>query len=244
MKVQWLKTSTPQERDRVMQWHLAQARGPVRNARLMRRMTATLLRARQGAKGRTTMSTDPVLDVLEAAVTVLEAAGVEDAITGSVASSIHGEPYSSQDVDLVVRMTPEQARQIAEQLPRRFYRSEDALVRAAQTCGMANLIDTDTGLKVDLSVLTPSGFHDRVFERRVMDSLGGTDREFAVVSAEDIILMKLAWRKDTRSAKQWENALGVARCQGTRMDWKYLFEQAVTLGIVEDLERLRDEAGI
>lgn len=235
---------TPQERDRSLQLHLAQARGSARNARLMRRMTATLLRARQAAKGRTTMSSDPVVDVLEAAVTVLEAAGVEYAITGSVASSIHGEPYSSQDVDLVVRMTPEQARQIAEQFPQRFYRSEDALVQAARTCGMANLIDTETGLKVDLSVLAPSDFHDRVFERRVMDSLGGADREFAVVSAEDTILMKLAWRKDTRSAKQWDNALGVARCKGARMDWKYLFKQAAKLGIVEDLERLRDEAGI
>jgi len=46
------------------------------------------------------------------------------------------------------------------------------------------------------------------------------------------------------TTKQGENALGVARTKGTRMDWKYLFEQAETLGIVKDLEQLRDEAGI
>lgn len=235
---------TPEQRDRMMQVHLAQARGSAGNARLMRQMAATLVRAQQAAKGRRIMSTDPIVEVLEAVVGVLDKVGAEYAITGSVASSLHGEPYSSQDVDLVVRITPDQARRIAQDLPQRFYRSEEALVDAAQTCGIANLIDTDTGLKVDLSVLPSTEFYDRVFERRVMDSLGGAGREFAVVSAEDVILMKLAWRKETRSAKQWENALGVARCKGARMHWKYLFEQAANLGIVEDLEQLRDEAGI
>ncbi len=228
----------------MMQVYLAQARGTAGNVRLMRQMTATLVRARQAAKGRTTMTSDPIVEVLEAVVAVLEAAGVEYAITGSVASSLHGEPFSSQDVDLAVRMTAGQARRIANELPTRFYRSDVALVQAAENCGTANLIDTETGLKVDLAVLGPSVYHTRVFERSIADSLGGAGRSFSVVTAEDVILMKLTWRKDTQSSKQWENALGVARVKGARMDWKYLFEQAEALGIVEDLERLRDEAGI
>ena len=109
---------------------------------------------------------------------------------------------------------------------------------------MANLIDTDTGLTVDLCVLAPSEFHDQVFARRQVLEIGPDRVPCYMVSPEDIILMKLAWRKDTRSAKQWENALGVARVKGARMDWQYLFEQAFTLGIENDLERLRDEAGI
>ena len=44
---EYLRTRTPQERDRTMQVHLAQARGPVRNAMLLFEMTAMLLRARQ-----------------------------------------------------------------------------------------------------------------------------------------------------------------------------------------------------
>ena len=46
---EYLRTMTPQERDRTMQMHLAQARGPVRNAMLLFDMTAMLLRARQAA---------------------------------------------------------------------------------------------------------------------------------------------------------------------------------------------------
>ncbi len=42
-----LRSITPQERDRTMQVHLAQARGPARNAMLLCDMMAMLLRARQ-----------------------------------------------------------------------------------------------------------------------------------------------------------------------------------------------------
>ncbi len=47
-----LHMRTPQERDRTMQVHLAQARGPVRNAMLLFEMTAMLLRARQTAQAK------------------------------------------------------------------------------------------------------------------------------------------------------------------------------------------------
>ena len=90
----------------------------------------------------------------------------------------------------------------------------------------------------------PDPFFDSVFARRVMQKYGPAGPSFYTVTAEDIILMKLLWRKDTRSTKQWENALSVARVQGARMDWKYLFEQARNLGIEDDLIKLRDEAGI
>ena len=38
---------TPQDKDRLMQLRLAEARGPVRNAKLLCEMTSLLLRARQ-----------------------------------------------------------------------------------------------------------------------------------------------------------------------------------------------------
>jgi len=78
----------------------------------------------------------------------------------------------------------------------------------------------------------------------VRKPIGGSETQFWFVTQEDIILMKLLWRKDTRSTKQWENALSVARVKGTRMDWAYLFDKARDLDIEDDLTLLRDEAGI
>ena len=175
---------------------------------------------------------------------LLDAAGIPYMLTGSFASGFHGSPRASQDVDIVVRMTAAQARQIADQLPQRFYRSGERLEEVARDGGIANLIDVDTSLKVDLSVVPTNPFFDSIMSRRIPEKYGPDGPAFYTVTAEDVILMKLVWRKDSRSQKQWDNALSVARVQGARMDWKYLFEQAGELGIEDDLTKLRDEAGI
>ncbi len=190
------------------------------------------------------MTDDPFGDVVREVVEILDQAGVIYAITGSVASSTYGRAVTTQDIDIAVRMTPEQARTVARALPQKFYRSEDALVEAARSFGMANLIDTETQLTVDICALAPSDYHEQVFARRRIVELGPDRVPCCMVSPEDIILMKLVWRKESRSTKQWKAALGVARVRGARMDWKYLFEQAKALGLTDDLTALRDEAGI
>lgn len=190
------------------------------------------------------MSINPIYEVVELTVAALTEIGIEYAITGSVASGLYGEPISTQDVDIIVRMTEPQARRLGQALPARFYRNEESLVSAARDGGMVNVIDMDTTFKVDLSVVALTPFHRSVFDRRRGIEFEPGRMKIDVVSPEDIILMKLVWRRDTQSQKQWENALSVARVRGTRMDWKYLFGQARTLGIEDDLVKLRDEAGI
>jgi hypothetical protein len=166
------------------------------------------------------------------------------AITGSIASSVHGEPLASIDVDLIVLASTSDAAALAARLSPRFYAPEDILTNAAETAGFANLIDQRTSFKVDLSFVGADAFLRRTLERRVQLPIGSSPELFWFVTPEDVILMKLLWRKDTHSQKQWDNALGVARVRNMNLDWKYLFEQARTLDIEEDLIRLRDEAGV
>ncbi len=55
MTAEYLRAMSPQERDRMMQVHLAQARGPQKNLELLRRMTAMMVqikKARQEQDGR------------------------------------------------------------------------------------------------------------------------------------------------------------------------------------------------
>ena len=190
------------------------------------------------------MTDDPFIDVIRATVEALDAAGIAYAITGSVASGVHGEPFQSQDVDIALRMSVQQARIVEGRLPQRFYRSAERLEEVAREGGMANLIDTDTSLKVDLCVLGPGQFYNGVLLRRTLTPFGPGAPDFYTVTPEDIILMKLDWRRDTKSQKQWDNALGVVRVKGVSLDWKYLFEQAKALGLTDDLTALRDEGGV
>ena len=48
MTAEYVRDMKPQERDRLMQVHLAQARGPIKNRMLLRQMTAAALRIRKG----------------------------------------------------------------------------------------------------------------------------------------------------------------------------------------------------
>jgi hypothetical protein len=48
MTAEYVRDMKPHERDRLMQVHLAQARGPIKNVMLLRQMTATVLRIRKG----------------------------------------------------------------------------------------------------------------------------------------------------------------------------------------------------
>ncbi|HNQ21801.1 MAG TPA: hypothetical protein PKK06_01780 [Phycisphaerae bacterium] len=190
------------------------------------------------------MADEELIELLTIATDALTHEGIEYAITGSFASGLWGEPHTSHHVDLLVRMTPEQAAALARKLPPRLYRSEEALVQAARVHAMADLIDAKTTLKLDLSAWGFGEYQDEVFRRRVPLRLGPDSPEFLLASPEDVILMKLVWRKDTGSRKQWADALGVVRVQRVRLDWKYLFQQARVLGVEADLTALRDEGGI
>ena len=190
------------------------------------------------------MPLEGLMDSLRLVVDALEHEGIVYAITGSVASGIHGEPLVSLDVDVVARMTSNQAAGLARRLGPRYYADVEMLRRAADDHSLANLYDQSTGLKFDLSVPAATAYHEQVFARRVRVTDPEDRLAFWVVAAEDVVLMKLVWRKDTRSQKQWENALGVVRVQGHRLDWAYLRRWARELDVECDLDSLSREAGV
>lgn len=237
---------TPQERDRNMQVYLAQARGGARNGDLLRQSVdrgISIRRARNGDPGDEVMD-DALIETLTLVADALDELKIPYAVTGSVASSVHGEPAMTQDADLILVAPLVRAAALSTRLQPRFYAPEDMLQEAIRNSSFVNVVDTRTSLKVDLSFIGDDSFLIEVLRRRVRARIGTAPREFWFVTAEDIILMKLLWRKDTLSGKQWENALNVARVKGVHMDWKYLFDQARALKIESDLIKLRDEAGI
>ena len=185
-----------------------------------------------------------LVEMIRLTADALEAEGVTYALTGSVASSIHGEPYTSEDADFVTRMTPAQAQGIARHFQDGYYADAAMLGNAAIHYGSANIYELKRGVKIDITVLPNTEFNQEIFRRRMLFHPPQWDHGFYVVSPEDLILMKLAWRRDTRSSKQWENALGVARMHGARLDWKHLRHWAQQIDVKDDLEQLFKEANI
>src|SRR5258705_13695449 len=92
---------SPAERDRVLQIKLAALRGSQRNFGLLCEMTdalAPIRRQRFGVQGVDNMADSRLLSLLAKLSKELDEEGIENALTGSVAAGLHGEPITSMDV--------------------------------------------------------------------------------------------------------------------------------------------------
>ena len=175
----------------------------------------------------------------------LEAAGIGYMVSGSVASSLQGEPRATHDIDIVVSVqipAVAAAARLKAAFPEPdFYLDEAAARDAILLGGMFNLIDAREGDKVDFWLLTDDAFDQMRFDRRYIDTF--EDARLSVSRPEDTILMKLRWAALLGgSEKQFMDALRVYEVQHGRLDESYLDQWAATLGVTASLSMLRDEA--
>ena len=182
------------------------------------------------------------LELLKRLIAALEAAGVDYMITGSVASSLQGEPRSTHDIDVVVSISPAAVRSLRRAFPPPDFHLDEAAAAAAIESGdMFNLLDVREGDKVDFWILTDEPFDRTRFARRYFEDVGGT--RMSVSRPEDTILMKLRWaHMSGGSEKQFTDALRVYEVQYSQLDRDYLEQWAKRLEVEGLWSRLKDEA--
>ncbi|HSL82233.1 MAG TPA: hypothetical protein VLF66_05620, partial [Thermoanaerobaculia bacterium] len=151
----------------------------------------------------------PGAETLRAALTVaraLEALGIPYLVGGSLASSVHGIPRSTQDADLVADLEPDRVEDLVQALEGEFYVDEERVRDAVRRRASFNVICLRTMLKVDVFVLPDDEFHRTEMSRRRRLRLG-EDPESAVevASAEDTVIEKLTWYRlgGGVSERQW-----------------------------------------
>lgn len=192
------------------------------------------------------MAGNPIVRAVGELVSVLDELGIRYYAGGSVASSIHGVPRYTRDIDLVADVKPEQTDLLAAKLNTDFYADAGQMREAIRFGRAFNAIHFATGFKIDIFPLGKDAFHAGELarsERRVWE-VDPTGRvELQVSSAEDTILEKLAWYKrgGQVSGQQWSDVLGIATTR--QLDREYLRAWAPRLGITDLLERLFGEAG-
>ena len=166
-------------------------------------------------------------------------------VSGSFASSLHGEPRSTNDVDVVADLDPTTADVFVDSLGQAFYADASVAIEAAQSGTSFNIVHLETAVKVDIFVAGADPF-DRVrLQRRqrvAIDAPNGQDTLY-VDSAEDVVLRKLEWyrRGGETSERQWRDVVAVLRVQRD-LDVAHLRTWAERLGIADLLVRARTEA--
>ncbi|MEA1959547.1 MAG: hypothetical protein U9N44_07840 [Chloroflexota bacterium] len=181
-------------------------------------------------------------ELLKLVVQTLDNTGVEYMLTGSVVSSLHGEPRSTHDIDIVVAIKRPSAKALVDAFPTpRYHLTTESILDAISHHGMFNLLDTNTGDKVDFWMLTDEPFDRSRFMRRRIEEVLGI--KLAVSSPEDTILAKLNWAKRSGgSEKQFNDALHVYEVQSDNLNMEYLRRWAKDLDVEPLLKQLKDEA--
>lgn len=175
----------------------------------------------------------------EPLIRFFEASQIQYHIGGSVASSAHGIPRTTLDVDLVADIKPHQVMRMAQTLKEIYYIDAAMIENALKNESSFNLIHLETIIKIDVFVLKKDPFNQEVMKRAVEGSLNLGEADPFLVrfsSPEDIILHKLSWFRlgGEQSERQWKDILGVLNIQRDSLDFEYMQTWAKRIN-VDDL---------
>lgn len=171
----------------------------------------------------------------------LEAAGIPYFVNGSFASSAHGIPRATNDIDIVIAPTREQLHALLDQFPASEYATDrDDAFDAFTRRSMFNVIDYASMWRVDFILRQQTGFDASRFARREIVEIAGVPLQTA--SAEDILITKLWWEKLGESDCQIHDAVGIVQVQGATLDSEYVDRWVAVLELDEQWRATREKA--
>lgn len=171
-------------------------------------------------------------------VAELDRAGIPHMVAGSFASTYHGEPRTTNDIDLVIDPEPAALDRFVAGLDRgRFYVSPDAVHEAWLRRGQFNVVLVASGWKADLILRKDRPFSRSEFSRRQRATIGGVD--VFVATAEDTIVAKLEWARAGESERQIRDVAGILAMAAGRLDLAYVERWVGELGLGAQWERAR-----
>jgi hypothetical protein len=179
-------------------------------------------------------------DLLREVVHALDDAGIPHMLVGSFASTAHGAPRATQDIDIVIDPAPDALDRFVTAFGPDIYIDPSARAALAGR-DQFNLIDTTTGWKVDIIIRKDRPFSREEFSRRTPVMALGID--VYVATAEDTVLAKLEWAAMGGSDRQVRDAATVLAVRGEDLDQDYLEGWAAELGVSDLLAKARTADG-
>lgn len=189
----------------------------------------------------------PFLDAAGRFGAACDAAAVPYFLGGSAATTLHGEPRMTNDLDFVLEVDATRVEALVDALigalGEDFEVDAEALARAARLRGSWNVFYLRDFTKIDVFFLR-TGPYDRVeFDRRVRHLLPD-GRTLWVKSPEDSVLRKLCRFRDGGgvSERQWRDVVMTLRLNAGRLDEGHLDAWAGPLGVEALLAQARAAA--
>jgi len=162
-------------------------------------------------------------------------------VTGGQAAILWGEPRFTVDLDILLTIHSDQIPALTQALEAAGFYVAEPLHHTI------NIIHRDRIDNADLIVSQQTPFECSALARRYRVEAPEIPIHY-IATAEDVVLSKLLWRRDSQSEKQWReawrDALGIVKVQGDRLDRAYLATWADRLNLGDDLRDLLAAGGL
>lgn len=163
-------------------------------------------------------------------------------VTGSIASSVHGVPRATQDIDVIIEPTREQLVALLDKFVEPAYDADrDDALDAFRRRSMFSVIDRRGIWKFDFILRKMRPFSKKEFDRRREIQI--LDLAVYAATPEDVLLAKLEWAKLGESERQIRDAAGIIEVQGEHLDLAYVERWAAALDVEDQLRAARGKAG-
>jgi len=187
------------------------------------------------------------IQVALAVARIFEEAGIRYLVGGSIASTVQGEPRSTQDVDFVIHMVPAQVEDLNSRLEKSsFLFSPEAVRQSLSHWPYFDLLHKKLFVKADVYVRPDEGIHREEMNRARNVRIGDAPEEVVrLATAEDTVIQKLLWYRmgEGMSDRQWRDVQGILKRNEGRLDLAYLEKWTKDLGISDLFARARTGLG-
>lgn len=140
------------------------------------------------------------LQVLKIITKGLNEVDIPYMITGSIAANYYTTPRMTRDIDIVLELHNTDVDKFVDHFQNDFYLDTEIIKKEVLRHGMFNLIHNDYVIKIDFIVLKKTEFQNIMFSRKRKVLV--EDCQMWFIRAEDLILAKMLWAKDSYSEIQ------------------------------------------
>ncbi len=172
----------------------------------------------------------------------LREAGIRHMVSGSVAAIYYGEPRLTNDVDLVLWLTPDKLDHLINSFPaEEFYCPPREVIRGEMDRperGHCNLIHHDTGFKADLYFVKNDPLH--LWGLAHVEEGAIDDYRFPLAPPEYVIARKLEFYREGGSEKHLRDIKRMIACLGEELQTAILERFIGEKGLRQEWEQARE----
>ena len=143
------------------------------------------------------------LEVLKIVTQRLVEADINYMISGSIAANYYTIPRMTRDIDIIIELNEGDIGKFVNLFKDDFYINEKTVANEVSRQGMFKVIYNRYVIKIDFIIKKSSEYQQGAFYRRKQVKIEQNPMWF--ISADDLIISKLLWAKDSYSETQLQD---------------------------------------